>query len=70
MFDGDTVFALATGQRELPSQPGFFAAPQAAALTELGAAAADCLARAVTKGVLLASGLGGMPAHADLPDFA
>jgi L-aminopeptidase/D-esterase-like protein len=67
MFDGDTVFALAAGGRELPAQPGFFAAPRAAALTELGAAAADCLARAVTKGVLLASGLAGMAAHADLP---
>ena len=43
-FDGDVVFALATGRRAL-------AEPTALTLTRLGALAADCLARAVARGV-------------------
>ncbi len=43
-FDGDVVFALATGRRPLPE-------PTAFSLTRLGALAADCLARAVARGV-------------------
>lgn len=68
MFDGDTVFCLATGERELPLAEGFFAAPQASALTELGRAAADCLARAIIRAVLAARSLGGFKAWADLED--
>ena len=53
MFDGDTVFALATGQ--------------AAADTNLiGALAADMLAQAVLAGVRAARPLGGLPAVGDL----
>jgi L-aminopeptidase/D-esterase-like protein len=43
-FDGDVVFAIATGKRLLPE-------PVAFSLTRLGALAADCLARAVARGV-------------------
>ena len=43
-FDGDVVFALSTGRRPL-------AAPTDFTLTRLGALAADCLARAVARGV-------------------
>jgi L-aminopeptidase/D-esterase-like protein len=43
-FDGDVVFVLATGRRTLPE-------PRAASLTWLGAYAADCLARAIARGV-------------------
>ena len=43
-FDGDVVFALATGRRALVE-------PTALTLTRLGALAADCLARAVARGV-------------------
>jgi L-aminopeptidase/D-esterase-like protein len=43
-FDGDVVFALATGRRPLPE-------PAAFSLTRLGALAADCLARAIARGV-------------------
>jgi L-aminopeptidase/D-esterase-like protein len=43
-FDGDVVFALATGRRPLGSNAPFD-------LTRLGAMAADCLARAVARGV-------------------
>ncbi len=66
MFDGDTIFCLATGKKPLPEVQGFFAAPQALALTELGAAAADCFARAVIKAVLAAESLGAMKAWRDL----
>jgi L-aminopeptidase/D-esterase-like protein len=43
-FDGDVVFVLSTGRRPLTE-------PRAFALTVLGAAAADCLARAIARGV-------------------
>jgi L-aminopeptidase/D-esterase-like protein len=43
-FDGDVVFALSTGRRAL-------AEPADLTLTRLGALAADCLARAVARGV-------------------
>jgi L-aminopeptidase/D-esterase-like protein len=53
-FDGDVVFALATGARALPD-------PTAFSLTRLGAAAADCLARAVARGVHAAESWPGSP---------
>jgi L-aminopeptidase/D-esterase-like protein len=56
-FDGDTVFALATGAG-LPIEP--------AALARLGSAAADCLARAVMRAVLAAEPLGGVPSWRQL----
>ncbi|HEY2710582.1 MAG TPA: P1 family peptidase [Caulobacteraceae bacterium] len=43
-FDGDVVFALATGKRELPER-------RMAYVARLGALAADCLARAIARGV-------------------
>jgi L-aminopeptidase/D-esterase-like protein len=43
-YDGDVVFALATGRRPLGENEVF-------TLTRLGALAADCLARAVARGV-------------------
>jgi L-aminopeptidase/D-esterase-like protein len=48
--DGDTVFAIATGTFDLGAD--------ALALAELGTLAADCLARAVARGVYHASTLG------------
>lgn len=42
-LDGDVVFALATGEVALAPEPG--------ALARLGAAAANCLARAIARGV-------------------
>ncbi len=50
-FDGDTVFALASGRRPLPE-------PRAHALSHLGSVAADTLARAIGRGVWEASSLG------------
>jgi L-aminopeptidase/D-esterase-like protein len=43
-FDGDIVFALATGRRPLPEL-------RLLSLARLGALAADCLARAIARGV-------------------
>ncbi len=67
MFDGDTLFCLATGRRELPETPGFFAAPHAEALNELGHTAADCVSRAIIHAILEAGSMAGFIALADLP---
>ena len=56
--DGDTVFAVSTGYAGPGGEPPI--------LTELGAAAADCLARAVARGVYEATAL---PYAASLPDY-
>jgi D-aminopeptidase len=56
--DGDTVFAAATGHAGPGGEP--------LVLTELGAAAADCLARAVARGVYEATAL---PYAKSLPDW-
>ena len=57
-LDGDTVFAVATGQRPL--------ADAVNELTELGAAAANVLARAVARGIFEAKALpGGLPSWQD-----
>jgi len=67
MFDGDTIFCLATGHKALPSTPGFFSGATAQALSEVGQSAADCLARAILRGVLTATSTAGLTAFADLP---
>ncbi|MEJ2639120.1 MAG: P1 family peptidase [Desulfosarcinaceae bacterium] len=67
MFDGDTVFCLATGAKALPRTPGFFSGATAQALSEVGQAAADCLGRAIVRGVLTAVSMAGLTAFADLP---
>jgi L-aminopeptidase/D-esterase-like protein len=66
MFDGDIVFCLSTGRRPLPETAGFFSAPLAPAVSELGHAAADCLARAIVHGILDAESAYGMTAYRDL----
>lgn len=67
-LDGDTVFALATGAVEVPPATGTPAAlsPETGLLTAVGAAAADCLARAVLGGVLAAESVAGIPAYRDI----
>ena len=59
-MDGDTVFAVATLEKPL-GEPAYH-------LTEIGLAAADCLARAIARGVYEATALpfpGAMPAWRD-----
>ena len=66
MFDGDTIFCMATNKKELPDTSGFFAAPKAMALIEVGRAAADCMTRAIIRAVLEATSLRSMTAFRDL----
>jgi L-aminopeptidase/D-esterase-like protein len=70
MFDGDTIFCLATNKKDLPDTPGFFTAPKAMALTEVGRAAADCMTRAIIRAVLGATSLYNMIAFRDLDKFS
>ncbi|MCT7662150.1 P1 family peptidase [Mycobacterium deserti] len=67
-LDGDTVFALATGAVEVPPDPTTPASmsPEVPLITAVGAAAADCLARAVLVGVLAAESVAGIPAYRDV----
>jgi L-aminopeptidase/D-esterase-like protein len=60
LFDGDTIFAAATGCKPLRDE--------AAEFTELTALAADCLTRAIARGVYEATALpypGAQPAWGD-----
>ncbi len=66
MFDGDIVYCLATGKQPLPGKSGFFAAPVAQAINKMGHAAADCLARAIIRGILDATSAYGLTAYRDL----
>lgn len=71
-LDGDTVFALATGAIEV--EPASFTgkdtpagmSPETKLTTAIGAAAADCLARAVMVGVLAAESIAGIPTYRDM----
>ena len=66
MFDGDTIFCMATGKKELPETPDFFNAARAQAITEIGHAIADCLSRAIITAILKAKTMAGMTAFCDL----
>jgi L-aminopeptidase/D-esterase-like protein len=68
MFDGDTIFCMATGRQKLPETPGFFSVTQAQAISDIGHAAADCMSRAIIKAILTATSIGGIPAFCDLDD--
>lgn len=56
MGDGDLVFALATGEKKGEVQ-----------MNLLGAVAAEVMTQAIMRGVLLATGLAGVPAVRELP---
>ncbi|MCW2513352.1 MAG: hypothetical protein JWR11_2394 [Mycobacterium sp.] len=67
-LDGDTVFVLSTGAVEVEPATGAAATPAAMSpetklTTAVGAAAADCLARAVMAGVLAAETVAGIPTY-------
>ncbi|MHA1527972.1 MAG: P1 family peptidase [Alphaproteobacteria bacterium] len=61
-LDGDTVFVLATGVKKLSGS----GADPVGDLARLGMLAADCAARAITRGVYEAQPLAGWPAYRDL----
>ena len=54
-FDGDTVFVISTGKRQLPDTPE--------TLMNIGAMAAGATARALTRGVYEAESLAGYPSY-------
>jgi len=58
-FDGDTVFAIATAKRAL-------AEPRAFQLMQLGNAGADCIARAIARGVYEAATVGDLRSYRDI----
>jgi putative pantetheine hydrolase len=77
MADGDVVFSLATGRRELFADPDLRPAAhppagltpggpsRAGHVSDLMAAAADTVTRAIVHGVLAATTMGGLPAYLD-----
>ena len=69
MFDGDTVFCLGTGRRDLPVGEDFFPGQQAQAINDIGHAAAECMARAIIHGVLRAETYGDFLAFGDLKEI-
>lgn len=66
MFDGDTIFCISTGQDQLSAAKGFFSVPMAMSLNEIGISAADCVSRAIVRGILEAQSTGQFPAFRDL----
>ena len=64
-FDGDAVFALATGRAALPDGSET-AIEIPAAVAAIGAAAADCMERAIARAVYAAESLGDIDAYRDL----
>jgi L-aminopeptidase/D-esterase-like protein len=68
LFDGDTVFALATGRDALPDADVRYRAIETrpGRLNRLLDAAAWCFAAAVTDAVLSTTSIGGPPAYRDL----
>ncbi|WP_086818774.1 P1 family peptidase [Allokutzneria sp. NRRL B-24872] len=69
MYDGDTFFVLATGERELPADeahPYRADEKRPPRLDLLCAAAADAVARSVVHAVLAATEISGRPAYRDL----
>jgi L-aminopeptidase/D-esterase-like protein len=66
MFDGDTIFALATGELDPAVLRQSSAWGNAAAnVTKVGAAAADALARAIVRAMLSAESAGEVPSYRD-----
>jgi L-aminopeptidase/D-esterase-like protein len=70
MFDGDTVFGLATGHGPLllegEDEPFRSPSGRAAAVNRLLVAAADCFSLATVRAVVSATSAGGAPAYRDL----
>lgn len=69
MFDGDAIFALATGQAgeaKSGASPGEKLGPAGLDVTLIGTFAAEAVAEAVRRAVLEATGAGGFPAARDI----
>ena len=66
IFEGDTIFCMATGKRKLPEIPGYYGTPQARAVSDIGHAAAECMSRAIIRAILTAKSMAGVTAFCDL----
>ena len=69
LFDGDTVFCLGTGSKELPGTERSFTDRRENVTNGLGPAAANCLARAIIQAVVSAESLGDMIAFKELENL-
>ena len=65
MFDGDTVFVLATGEADLPEGEIPFGSEKIESLTRIGASAADVLSRAIIHAMLSAETVGPFVCYRD-----
>ena len=64
MFDGDTIFVLATGEIDLPSSGGSpFGGGEGITVTKIGSAASDVVARAIVHALLAAESAFGFPSY-------
>ena len=68
LFEGDTIFCLATGKRKLPEIAGYYGPPHARAVSDIGHAAAQCMSRAIITAILTAKSMAGITAFCDLED--
>jgi L-aminopeptidase/D-esterase-like protein len=68
LFEGDTIFCMATGKRKLPEVPGYYGPVHARAVSDIGHAAAECMSRAIITAILTAKSMAGMTAFCDLED--
>ena len=68
MFEGDTIFSMATGKKKLPEIPGYYGPAHARAVSDIGHAAAECMSRAIINAILTAESMAGMTAFCDLED--
>jgi len=66
LFEGDTIFCMATGKRKLPEIPGYYGPVHARAVSDIGHAAAECMSRAIITAILTAKSMAGMKAFCDL----
>jgi L-aminopeptidase/D-esterase-like protein len=63
MFDGDVVFALATGKVPLPDEETRYGRSANRALSLLGACAADCFSRAIIHAIINAESTAGFQSY-------
>ena len=68
LFEGDTIFCMATGKQKLPEIPGYYGPVYARPVSDIGHAAADCMSRAIIIAILNATSIAGMKAFCDLED--
>jgi L-aminopeptidase/D-esterase-like protein len=65
MFDGDTIFVLATGQIDPPKRKRASGPREVEALSRIGSTAADVLSRAIIHAMLVATTAGSITCYRD-----